>query len=94
MNHQEQQEPAPHGSEEAQTVDLGEPEHEDAEADEVARAERAEERPNLDEREARISTERKPMGPPLEAGENEHAPAAEEQAPEPPGEPPTEPDEP
>lgn len=93
MNEQAR-EPAPDGDEEARTVKLGEPEHEAGEVERGAREEREEERPDLDERERRVSTERKPMGPPLEEGEEGAAPSPEEEAAEPPAEPPTEPSQP
>jgi hypothetical protein len=92
MNEQER-EPAPHGTEEANSGELGEPEHEPAEIEEALRAEREEELPDFDERHRRISTERKPMGPPLEEEEGEAAPESEEES-ETSEEPPTEPSEP
>jgi hypothetical protein len=49
------------GRQDAESIEVGEPTREsDAE-----RAAREEERPDLDEREERISEQRKPMGPPL-----------------------------
>ncbi|MGN6254485.1 MAG: hypothetical protein ACTHO8_05830 [Solirubrobacterales bacterium] len=92
MNEHER-EPAPHGKDEANAVELGEPEHEPAETEGGERAERAQQRPDLDERERRISTERKPMGPPFEEREGEAASGAEEEPPAPSDEPPTEPSE-
>lgn len=50
-------------AEEAASVDVGEPERATVEE------ERAEPRPDLDERDLRIPPERKPMGPPLEEPE-------------------------
>jgi hypothetical protein len=54
----------PDGREESESVEAGEPE-----SGRETRERRADERPNLDEREQRISTRRKPMGPPLEKPE-------------------------
>lgn len=79
---------APDGGEDATTVELGEPTRETAA---TRRRAREEERPDLDERERRIRTERKPMGPPLEA------PTEERDDPRPregPSEPPTDPAQP
>ena len=54
----------PDGREESEPVEVGEPD-----SGQEARERRADERPNLDEREQKISTRRKPMGPPLEKPE-------------------------
>ena len=54
---------APEGRSEAETVELGEPTRRNRE--EALRAREEEVRPDLDERDRRISTERRPMGPPL-----------------------------
>jgi hypothetical protein len=54
----------PDGSEESESVEVGEPD-----SGEERRGLQEDERPNLDEREERISTRRKPMGPPLEKPE-------------------------
>jgi hypothetical protein len=53
--------PEPEGTESAQRAELGEPSQEEPEAAD-ARAEQP--RPDLDERERRLATVRKPMGPP------------------------------
>jgi hypothetical protein len=50
------------GSEEPESVELGEPTRQ---ADETDRAMAEQERPDLDERHEQIATRRKPMGPPL-----------------------------
>jgi hypothetical protein len=50
------------GSEEPESVELGEPTRQ---ADEADRAMAEQERPDLDERHEQIATRRKPMGPPL-----------------------------
>jgi hypothetical protein len=65
MSDQAEERPAD-GSEEPESVDLGEPTRRSEEA-ERARAEQ--ERPDLDERHERIATRRKPMGPPLQEPE-------------------------
>jgi hypothetical protein len=93
MNGESQERP-PDGSEEAEAVEAGEPTHE---TEEAARARaQAEEKPDIDERESRISTRRKPMGPPLEEpverAEAEAEPA-EMHPPEEPSEPATDMDE-
>jgi len=54
----------PDGVQEAQSVELGDPARVD---DEPTRGS-LDERPDLDRREERISSTRKPMGPPLEPG--------------------------
>jgi hypothetical protein len=59
----EEREQPPAGREDAEFVELGEPQRESEEGG--ARERRAEERPNLDERFDRTSTQRKPAGPPL-----------------------------
>jgi hypothetical protein len=60
------EERTPDGREEAQTIELGEPRRADTEGPDESLEELP--RPNLDRRQDRISTERKPAGPPLEAG--------------------------
>jgi len=80
----------PDGTQEARTSEAGEPSRgleRDASALE-------EERPDLDERQSRISTRRKPMGPPIEALEEAVADLPREAAPELSPEPPTDPTEP
>ena len=59
---EEPESPPPRGQDEAQSLELGDPET-------PSEGRREEARPNLDERERRISTRRKPMGPPLEKPE-------------------------
>jgi|GEM_PF-4334138 len=80
----------PDGDEQAKTSEVGEPrrglEHDEKRALE-------EERPDLDERQSRISTRRKPMGPPLDDLEERAEDLAREAAPETPPEPPTDPSE-
>jgi hypothetical protein len=78
----------PDGGEEAARVQVGEPER-GSNADE--RRAREEERPDFDERERRIRTQRKPMGPPLEEPEDRAERRSPEESPEPPTEPPTDP---
>jgi hypothetical protein len=70
------------GREESNTVDAGEPAREPSE-----REAQAEERPDLDERERRIRTERKPMGPPLPEPEERGDERDVEVPPEPPTDP-------
>jgi hypothetical protein len=53
----------PTGQDESASVELGEP------TSEPEGEEREERRPDLDERDRRISTRRKPMGPPLQEPE-------------------------
>lgn len=60
--------PAPAGRDEAQTVELGEPERM---GDEEGRPQA---RPDLDAREERISPRRKPAGPPLRDAADESPP--------------------
>jgi hypothetical protein len=74
----------PDGGEEAATVEVGEPARD---ARDTQRRAREEERPDLDERERRIRTQRKPMGPPLEEPEGRAEPLAREVPPEPPTDP-------
>jgi hypothetical protein len=62
MSDQAEERPAD-GSEEPESVELGEPTRA---TEEAARAMREQERPDLDERHEGIGTRRKPMGPPLE----------------------------
>jgi len=72
MTH-EPQGPSPLGQSDVESAAAGEPERE--------RGESAAEKPNLDEREERIRTERKPPGPPLPEEEGEES-AEEEQPPD------------
>lgn len=81
------QERTPDGREESETVQVGEPARE---SDAVERRAREEQRPDLDERESRIRTQRKPMGPPLQEAEER----AERRGPEESPEPPTDPEQP
>ena len=69
--------PAPLGEAEVRSADAGEPQ-------EGGREESTAEKPNLDERQERIRTERKPAGPPLAEDEEveESAGAEEDDAPE------------
>lgn len=90
---EEAREPAPDGDEKAEKAELGEPEHEAADVEQGALEERREERPDLDERERRISPERKPMGPPLDEPDEGAGPPVEEEAREAPEESPTDPSE-
>lgn len=85
------QEREPDGSQEAKTSRAGEPARR---LEQGERSAREEERPDLDERQSRISTRRKPMGPPLEDMEEEADDLAREAAPEASPEPPTDPSEP
>jgi hypothetical protein len=78
----------PAGRGEANSVEHGEPAHEREARDEALRQEP---RPNLDEREDRISTRRKPMGPPLPEPEEPREDALERRD-EQPSEPPVDPD--
>ncbi len=78
------QERTPDGGEESATVQVGEPVRE---SDAVERRAREEERPDLDERERRIRTQRKAMGPPLEEAEERAEPQGPEESPEPPTDP-------
>jgi len=75
----------PDGGEEAARVEVGEPERD---SDAAERRAREAERPDFDERQRRIRTQRKPMGPPLEEPEDR----AERRGPEESPEPPTDPD--
>lgn len=84
------QERPPHGSQEATASEVGEPGRESGDE----RQAREEQRPDLDERQRRISTQRKPMGPPLEDLDVEPGDTAQETAPEVPPEEPTDPSEP
>ena len=77
----------PDGGEEAARAQVGEPERD---SDAVERRAREEERPDFDERERRIRTQRKPMGPPLEEPEDR----AELRGPAESSEPPTDPERP
>lgn len=80
----------PDGNQEAKTSSVGEPTRELEHGEQRAREE---ERPDLDERQSKISTRRKPMGPPLEDLEDADD-IAREAAPEASPEPPTDPGEP
>jgi|SRR5215217_932276 len=80
------QERTPDGGEESARVQVGEPVR-DSDANE--RRAREEERPDLDERQRRIRTQRKSAGPPIEEAEEEER--AERRGPEESTEPPTEP---
>lgn len=62
---QSREERVPDGSQETESVELGDPARIDQETRESLEDQP---RPNLDRREERISTTRKPMGPPLETG--------------------------
>jgi hypothetical protein len=84
----ESQERTPDGGEESARVQLGEPVR-DSDADE--RRAREEERPDFDERQRQIRTQRKPMGPPLEEPEDRAERRGPEESSEPPTEPPTDP---
>jgi hypothetical protein len=75
---------APDGGEESATVQVGGPVRD---SDDVERRAREEERPDLDERERRIRTQRKPMGPPLEEAEERAEPRGPVESPEPPTDP-------
>lgn len=63
---QSSEERAPDGGQETESVELGDPARIEVETTRGSSQEQP--RPNLDQREERISTTRKPMGPPLEAG--------------------------
>ena len=77
--------PPPQGDEETSRAELGEPRT----VEEGAERGLDEGRPDLDEREERIRTERKPMGPPLEEPSQEGARDIPAEAP---SEPPADPD--
>jgi hypothetical protein len=66
--------PAPQGESGVESAELGEPERAGGE-------ESAGERPDLDEREQRIRTERKPAGPPLEDGDEQESAAVDDDDP-------------
>jgi hypothetical protein len=80
----------PDGGDESAAVRVGEAVRE---SDSDERRAREEERPYLDERERRIRTQRKPMGPPLEDADELAERRGPEESPEPPTEPPMEPGE-
>jgi hypothetical protein len=70
---QESEGPAPLGQSEAESANVGEPERGGGE-------ESAAEKPDLDQREERIRTERKPAGPPLAEDEEDEESAGVEEA--------------
>ena len=72
---QESEDPAAHGQSESESAEVGEAERGGGE-------ESAAERPDLDERQERIRTERKPAGPPLAEDEQESAVADDEEPPD------------
>ncbi len=74
----------PDGGEESAAGQVGEPARD---SDAVERRVREEERPDLDERERRIRTQRKPMGPPLEEAEERAGARGPEESREPPTDP-------
>ncbi len=78
------QERTPDGGEESTAAQVGEPVRD---SDAVERRAREEERPDLDERERRIRTQRKPMGPPLEEAEERGERRGPVESPEPPTDP-------
>jgi hypothetical protein len=61
---EERESEVPDGREESESAEVGQPD-----SGRERRELREDERPNLDDREQRISTRRKPMGPPLEKPE-------------------------
>lgn len=78
----ESQERTPNGGEESAAAEVGEPVRDAAE-----RRAREEERPDFDERQRQIRTQRKPMGPPLEEPEERAEIRGPEESPEPPTDP-------
>lgn len=73
---QESEGPAPLGESEVESADAGEPQEDGEES--------AGEKPDLDQRQERIRTERKEAGPPLSEGEDEGEESAGEEEAEPP----------